>query len=127
MPTESEVSNNVSSENSGSETVTCATTSWDTNNHNAKVNNNFLLSIRLTVLRRAELLINPTKNAQTLSTHHRGLPQPTSIAETSAQIAYASFMDVIGSFYLRDGNSVMFEPTMSCASMETRCKDTKNF
>ena len=29
-----------------------------------------------------------------------------------------SIMDVYGSFYLRGGNSVMFEPTMSCISFE---------
>ncbi len=36
-----------------------------------------------------------------------------------------SIMDVYGSFYLRGGNSVMFEPTMSCVPYETRCKNTK--
>ena len=39
-----------------------------------------------------------------------------------------SIMDVYGSFYLRGGNSVMFEPTMSCVSFETRLQNyTINF
>lgn len=67
------------------------------------------MTFRLTVLRRAELLVIITKkNAQTLSTHHPGLPQPTSIVETPAHKAHTLLMDVRGSFYLRGGSSVMF-------------------
>lgn len=47
------------------------------------------------------------ENAQTLSTHHPGLPQPTFTAETPAHKRKRSYVNVYSSFYLRGGNSVM--------------------
>lgn len=60
------------------------------------------------MLRRAELF--KKVNAQTLSTHHRGLPQPTPIVETPAHKAHSLHSWMSLAHIYRGGNSVMLEP-----------------